>query len=445
MNKRAVYLGAISIVLLAGCGGGHSSLPPVAENPVTAPLSQNPDPANTSTQLGQPASTAAVASLTTSGTVPSRLLTGDYLGTPWGTTSVAPATASRYLTWALTGYGNVNTVKSAGIKVLTYFNPNRLQTNDPLYKLTSTTGFSKTCSSARIYHYFAGYQQFVTAPGSTALRDAYAAYVRTRLTYGIPDAIWEDNAGPLSEYGSFTPGSPCSYSDSGWISEEKGLENALSIPTIFNGLSGLNGHNVSLSTGLLDNAKTIGGNYEHCYTETANPEMGSWPWAAMENTELLTAAKGKLFFCMERNTNAASSSYPARQYALASLELTYNPNTTVMWSEFGTPSGLHVMPESQFIATSPVVSTPSNVSALYQSGSYKREYRACYYAGRSIGPCAMVVNPDYYSHPRPSLTYSYRHTINFHGNGILDGGSVTFDGPAAPTTLGQRSGYVLVP
>ena len=57
----------------------------------------------------------------------------------------------------------------------------------------------------------------------------------------------------------------------------------------------------------------------------------------------------------------------------------------------------------------------------------------------------MVVNPDYYAHPRPTLTYAYHHTINLHGNGLADGGTVTFDGPAAPTTLANQTGYVLVP
>lgn len=444
MNKRTIYLGAIFVVLLAGCGGGHSSLPPTVQNSASAPLSQNPDFSTTPTQLAEP-SAATVASSVTSSGVPTRLLTGDYFGTPWGTTSVSATTAARYLNWALTGYQNVNTVKDAGIKVMTYFNPNRVQTSDPLYKLTSSTGFSKTCSSARIYHYFAGTAQYVLNPASSAVQTAYADYVRSRLVYGTPNAVFEDNAGALSAYGSFTPGSPCSYSDSAWIAGEKALESAIEVPTVFNGLSGLHDKGVSLSTQLLDNSKVIGGNYEHCYTETAHPEMGSYPWVAMEDTELIAAAKGKLFFCMERNGTAASSSYRAREYALASLELTYNPNTTVMWSEFATPSGLHVMPESQFVAMSPVVAAPSSAASLYQNGSYKREYRSCYYAGRLIGPCAMVVNPDYYAHPRPSLTYTYHHTINLHGNGLADGGTVTFDGPAAPTTLGNQTGYVLVP
>jgi hypothetical protein len=383
-----------------------------------------------------------------SGTVPTRLLTADYLGSPWGSTSVSPSRAATVLNWVQTGYTNVAAMKAAGLKVEVYFNPNRLQPGDPLYSLTPLSGYAKTCSGSRLYYYFAGHQQYVGQPSTTALQLAYASYVKKRLIYGTPDAIYEDNGGALSAYnlGSFTPGSPCSYSDSAWLAGENALHSALYIPTIFNGLSGLHGHDVSLSVALLDNAKTLGGNYEHCYTESANPEMGSWPWVAMENTELIAARKQKLFFCMERNLMSAATQYAARQYALASFELTYNPSTTVMWSEFATPSGVHVMPESRFVALNPLVSAPSTVASLAQSGgTYKREYRTCYYAGRLIGPCAMIVNPTYYSAPRPALAQTYHHTINFHGYGLLDGGTVTFDGPAAPTTMGNRTGYVLVP
>lgn len=391
-----------------------------------------------------PTATLAPATTTTAG-VPLHVITGDYFDSPWGTTSVSPSVARPHLDWVETGIANANILHDAGFKVEVYTNPNRVETHDPLYTMTATSGFSKTCAGSRVYATYAGLAQYVTIPGSSAIKTSYGTLVANLLKQGHVDALFEDNAGPLEDYGlTYYASMPCSYSDSSWVSGEVGTEDSLPVGTIFNGLSAFHNHGVSLSIGIVkDASKNLGGEIEHCFSDNTHPEQGSWPWTATEDTQLQVTAVHKLFQCQARNTNAAYTQAVARIYTLASFEMTYDPLHSALWEEFGTPSGLHVMPESQFVALDPLVH-PTSISQLKQTaGSYVREYGACYYAGRLIGKCAMAVNPDYYSHG-VSLS-GYHHTLVLSGNGILDGGTVSFSGPAPPTTIAAEKGFIALP
>lgn len=382
-----------------------------------------------------------------SGSVPAHLLTADYLGAPDGTTSVSPTTAAPYLNWAQTGVSAVNAIHAAGIKTQIYLNPNRVQSNDSLYKTTASSGFSNTCTSSRVYDTFGSTTQYVMNPASSALHSSYASLVNTMFAGLNVDAVFEDNAGPLSAYGTgnFKAAMPCSYSDSAWLSGELSLEASISKPTIFNGLSGLNGHSPSLSIGLLNNSSTIGGTYEHCISDDSHPEMAAWAWQAIENTQIQVVAKHKYFFCMARNLASASTSQQARIYVLASLLLTYDPNYSVIWDEFATPNGFHVMPESGFVALQPLKPQPTDISQLDTSGGiYVREYAACYYRGRALGKCAAVVNGDYYTHTRPTLT-GYTHSLTVSGYDVLEGGTVGFTGALPPVSMPAYTSAILLP
>lgn len=384
-------------------------------------------------------------STTTSTGVPKHVLTGDYFDSPWGTTSVSPARARPYLDWVRTGIVNANVLHAAGFKVEIYSNPNRVQSNDPLYSTTSAAGFAKTCSSSRVYDRFAGITQFVTVPGSSALKTSYGSLVAKTIAQGHVDAMFEDNAGALEDFGvPFYASLPCGYTDSTWITGEEALEDSLPVGTIFNGLSAFHDHGVSLSMAIVRGApKNMGGEIEHCFSDNSHAEQGSWPWTATENTQLQVTAVHKLFQCQAVNSYAASSETKARIYTLASFLMTYNPSYSVLWELFGTPSGLHVMPESQFVALDPTTN-PSNISQLKQAGgSYVRIYNACYYAGRLVGKCAMAVNSDYYAHT-VSLP-GFHHTLALSGNGILDGGTVSFAGAAPPSTLAATSAVIALP
>ena len=93
------------------------------------------------------------------------------------------------------------------------------------------------------------------------------------------------------------------------------------IPVLFNGLSGLAGHSISLSTQLLSGANVLGGDYEGCYSATNQLKMGGWLWTTIEDTELFTVAQGKAFECLQIDENTASTQTDARLYAYASFLL----------------------------------------------------------------------------------------------------------------------------
>ena len=210
-----------------------------------------------------------------------------------------------------------------------------------------------------------------------------------------------------------------------WISGEEEMLAGYGHDTIVNGFSNMTeAAPIPTTTQLLANASTIGGNMESCYTRDESPiEEGSWVWTGTENTSLLVTGEGKYFECWGMDTGAASSEIASRIYTLASFLMTYNPTYSMFRESYATASGLHVMPESQLVPMQPVVAQPSNVSALEASYVYVREYHACYYAGKLIGQCAMVVNNDTASHPTPALALTYTHTLTLSGNGILDGGA----------------------
>lgn len=367
------------------------------------------------------------------------LLTGDYLGGYYGTHNVAWGSAAPYLTWAQTGVTDANAISSTGIKTQFYTIPTRVAVGDPMYTSDETT-FAHDCSSNRVTTVFGTSTQYVTDVNSSSLRNLYTSKVTQQIGSAHFDAVFEDDAGPLSAYGLATL--PCNYSDSAWIAGGQALNDAAPRPVIFNGLSSFNGHDVSQSIALLSTSNTIGGNLEHCYSDNAIPEQNAWAWVAMENTELQVGAQGKLFECMLRNTSSGATAQQARTYALASFLLTYNPQTSIFWEEFATPSGFHVEPESQLVALNPVVAQPGSVSALQtSSGAYGREYRNCYYAGNYVGPCAVAVNSDtsvQHLFPYPQ----YTHTLVLNGAGVLDGGTAAFNGPAAPMYMQPETAVV---
>jgi hypothetical protein len=280
------------------------------------------------------------------------------------------------------------------------------------------------------------------------LQSAYAELVNTEISGQQYNAIWQDDSGPLSEMVdvAFTPSLPCNYTDSAWIAGDIALANAAPIPVIFNGLNEFDGESPSESLGLLASSNTIGGNFEGCYTTNSSPPTHlGWQWIAEENTELDVNAQGKMFSCMEQNTSDASANTASRIYGYASFLLTYNPTLDVLWEEFTTPSGLHAFPEEQLVALDPAVATPSSVSGLALSGgSYGRIYNECFVAGKFVGACAVAMNPTEgttAAFPFPQFT----HTLTLSGYGVLDGGTMSTQGPAPPEYLTQGQAVIAFP
>ncbi len=434
-----------SAVTVTGVGSTHAA---VLATAITS-SSSSTSTAAAATPAPSPGGsvTTAIATTTTAG-VPLHVLTADYLGTPFGTTSVSAAQAQPYLSWASTGIANTNAMHALGIKTEVYFSPDRTQSNDPLYHSTSTSGFSKTCSSANVTTKYGSITQYIMNNASSALHSSYASYVSSVAAGGHVDAIFEDNGLELGHYAStsFTPGLPCSYTDATWIAGEKALETAVSVPTILNGMNGLNGHNPSMLEQVVEGAsKSIGGDFESCFVQSNAAANGSWPWTATEQTQIDLVTRHKIFQCMGLYAGAASGSVASRLYQLASFEMTYDPSYSILWSSFATPSRVHVMPESGFVALQPRVATPASIASLKTpSGNYVREYNACYYRGKLVGACAMVVNPDSIAHARPAFAHTFAHRLAPSGNGVLDGGTVSFTG-AAPGTVPALSAYIALP
>lgn len=376
------------------------------------------------------------------------VLTADYLGGNYGTHSVRWSKAAPYLTWAETDWEDATAIHRAGIKTMDYIAPNRTEPGNPLYSDDERT-FAHTCGGDRIYDRWDELLEWVTDPASSSMRRIFARYVKLVRSLGTFDAIFEDEAGALSayeQYDPFEPTLPCNYGNAGWLNAEIGLNQAPSLPILFNGLSGLNGNGVSLSIRLLGGSNTIGGNYEGCYNAEGLPKEDGWLWRNVENTELRVAARHKLFECMLRSTMPAAEAIDARIYAFASFLLTYDRFTSIYWTYFKTPSGLHVMPESELVAESPIRPAPSLIVTLkWPGGAFVRQYRHCYLKGREVGPCAAVVNPDTgTSHPfPPELKEKYHHSLVLRGAGILDGGTISTRGPAPPARLGAVQAVIV--
>ncbi len=394
-----------------------------------------PTAAPTQAPVATPAPTAAPTTAPVSGSVPSHVITGDYLGGYWGTHNVSWAAAAPYLTWAQTSVADAPAIHAAGIKTMFYTDPFKVQSNDPMYT-TTESAFAHDCSGNRITTTYNGIVQYVMNAESSSLTTLYHNVVSNQIGSAPFDALFADNTDLLG--GTL----PCGYTDSGWVSGMQSVFHGAARPVIYNGLSGFNGHGVSQTISISNDSNVVGGNLEHCYTDDSYAEYGGWIWSATENSEIQSAAKHKMFLCMERRTSSATSNYAARLFGYASFMLTYDPATSVLWEEFSTPSGFPVEPESKLVMLAPKVATPASVSGLLTStGAYGREYGACYVWGSPVGPCAVVVNPDSVAH---ALPYSgYGHTLALSGSGVLDGGSLSTSGGAPSGTVPALSGEVL--
>jgi hypothetical protein len=422
MNLTRLRLAGVFVVGLTACSNGGGSS--VSQTLPQARLT----PASSSSEM-------------------THVLTADYLGGAHGTHSIEWSQAAPYLTWAETDISDATAIHDAGIKTLYYLDPNRTEPGNPFYTKHNLT-FAHTCAGVRVSDEHDGVTADVMNPADSMMRSIFARYVRWLKKQATFDAIFEDEAGALSayeQYDPFVPSLPCDYEDSAWIKAETGMNQAPKLSILFNGLSGLNGDGVSLSIGLLNGSNTIGGNYEGCYDAENQIKEDGWLWQDVENTELQVAAKNKIFECMLRSSKPAADEINARIYAYASFMLSYNPSTSVYWTFFKTPSGLHVMPESELVALSPTVPAPESIAGLEQpGGTYARQYQKCYIGGVAVGACAAVVNSDTgTSHPFPFSQYG--HTLVLSGAGVLDGGTISTDGPAPPSSVGPVEAVIAFP
>lgn len=361
------------------------------------------------------------------GAVPRHVQTADYWAGYAGTKNVPAGQAARALTWVETDVNGSQRIAPLGVKTILYTNPNREQPGDPLYG-TNEEEYAHTCGGARARGE-AQYRGLVlTNPRSRTLASMWRRTVDAHTGSAHFDAVFADEAVGTA----YAQDDPCGFDFGGWIGAEIQLFRNLGYPVIYNGLNDFAGHGVAREIAL--NAGAIGGMMEECYAQlSADHRVGGWRWWATQQTEIAMARAGKYFFCYGRDLTPADRAYESRMYTYASFLLTYDPRTTVLWEYYKTPTGGHVMPESQLVALDPVKRITQVAQLRTGAGSYVREYRKCYLAGRLVGACAAAVNPDANAHDLGLR--GYRRTLVLQGSGIFDGGSVRVENRPPPEDL----------
>ena len=362
--------------------------------------------------------------------------TADYVGYG-GSQSISPAVAATVLNWAELTPGVANGFSAAGIKTLAYINPFFQATTDPLYSSDEST-FAHDCNGDRITTMAnATVLLYLMNPSSPDLLNLLNTWAAQQEASGHIDAFFFDDVDTL--YG-VSP-LPCNATQSSWDAANASFISGTNYPVVFNGYA-----EDSDSATLINGANVTGGMVEYCYTGTAPLYTTGSQWVLHENLQLAAGAAGKLFFCYNNTTTDGSSSTALREYVYASFLLTYNPASSILWEYFSTPSNVHVFPETGLVPSSPLVATPANISGIEYANVYIREYAACSLAGKSVGPCAAVVNADpNNSYALPPLSGTYGHTMTLSGYGTLDGGTVGTAGPPPPTTVPPQTGLVLLP
>lgn len=372
------------------------------------------------------------------------VMTMDFLGAPWGSATVGAAAAAPFLSWAETGPSSSLAIHATGIHTQLYVDPNRTLPSSPMYGSTEAE-FAHDCNGNRVTTSLSGQTLYVMDVTSSALQSQFQQV--TGSTGGTYDAVYEDDAGPLSaftEYATFSA-MPCNYSDSEWIAGGEALNATSSLPVIFNGLADTGTQTVAPSIQFLSGSNTLGGARESCYTSTGIAKEDGALWASVEDTEIDVASQHKIFECFANGPGTSGSETDSRLYVYASFLLTYDPNTSMLWERYSTPSGFDVNPETGLVALDPVISEPSNVSTLQQpGGSYARQYGQCYLRGQFVGPCAVVVNPN--NGLSPIFPFpQYTHTLVLNGSDVMDGGTVSTNGPPPPEYLGPDEAVIVFP
>ncbi len=381
-------------------------------------MRSSPAPYPTKTPLGRPAPAITQR----------HILTGDYLGGNFGSRTYSWTTYAPWLSLAETNALDSRGISAVGISTMAYSNPNRIGTRDPMYT-TDETAYAHTCEGSRLVDHSS---LMLTEPSSLTVRAKWKSTIATQMSWGHFDYVFMDDANDI--YG-FHGKTPCGYDARQWLSSTHSLIAAMPFRVIYSGLVSSNG--VSRSIQLND--VSSGAAAEYCFLNRNN--YGTSPknrlplWLVDEEAELAMAKQHKSFLCYTNNTTDSTNAHDLRMFAYASFLLTYDPQTSVLWEYFATPSHFHVQPETTLVAKQPLLAMPSDVSGLLTStGVYAREYGACYVGGSLVGPCAAVVNPDAtVSRAFPYRTY--HHSLVLRGGSVLNGGTIDVGGPAPDSVL----------
>jgi hypothetical protein len=231
------------------------------------------------------------------------------------------------------------------------------------------------------------------------------------------------------------------------------------------------GATVELTAAAKNSAGTLCENFAEGWgnRQTLNGKAVDDFWLQDLNSGIRTISAHKLFisYAYVGNENAANfgtvSDYDQRGYVYASFMLLFDERYSVyktgLWgARLGVTAPVLVLPENLLVPQQPLTTAlwPERIGRLKKDGVYVREFASCGYAGRSIGPCAALVNPSSTnSVPLPPLAQRYTHAIAFTGNnGAFTGrhgtpnygdtGDVTFNANPVPGSLPPAGWAILV-
>jgi hypothetical protein len=411
-----------------------------------------------------------LAAFSTTG-VPRHLLTAIYGNggaiTPTPNPSIAPVTTqAQYLSWVYTGTNGgrdwIALYNGAGVKTLTYTSFWRNYQPEGTWYTDLAPGGAHAAAEAT------DCTKNPITPGGVYLNDprtgapslAHANYV-THLMSSEYTALVVDNVAVVGGMA----GLPCAYRYNGnFIPATNTIDGQVTtsagkIATLF--LNTINGWWVDNdgtdgwvdSTKLSAPANVLGLMCEQCYIRhtqsTTSGKIVGAQWMSLENAEISMVQKHKIFWAYGNSTCAPGNStlgLDQRMYQLTSALLSYDPAYLMFEECFATtPSNFLVMPETQFVPEMPSVTASSSVLTYLVNGNlYARRFSDCYYKGARIGSCAVLVNPSSSSYAVPAAIYgAYATRIAFVGNGVLDGGTLSFTA-AKFSPVGPFSGEVLI-
>jgi hypothetical protein len=129
--------------------------------------------------------------------------------------------------------------------------------------------------------------------------------------------------------------------------------------------------------------------------------------------------------------------------------LGYREGQTIVWPnlEYNT-NNLAVWPEDEIVPTEPLESASSSSNDIAVAPNvWRRDFTECYEAGKTIGPCAALLNAN--SNPvavQPSwLKIAFKHVIQLQGGDILSNGSLVLSStPLVPNETSIPAGGALL-
>jgi hypothetical protein len=424
------------VVAAAGCA--HSS----SVSPSTDGF------ANTSTGLAPMPSAFQVTGLRGHPSpIRDHVLTWLIIGSAGGTQKVTPDQVVQWVDYTMTKQADSVIAHALGMKTIFYTDPNRVGKSDLMYTKDETT-FAHDCSGSRIT--VLTKDKFLMDVHSKHLWSLWPWAATTMMGWGgggVYDYVFEDTADSVNALRMSAM--PCNFNQVDWTTNTNLLDKNLGYNIIYNGLSHVPKDTESPAPAFYLNPTAFGGMAEDCYVgRSPSGYHYGLNWMGMENTEIGMQQTGKLFVCHGDAYTASHTSMALRTYFYASVLLSYDPNTTIVNTEFLTPSGVTIMPEVQLVPTNPLVQTPTAIEGLMQSsGVFGREYADCYLAGTDIGPCAVAVNSAKPTNQTLAFPWpgKYQHTLKMFGKGVYDGGTVAINGPPPPANMAGGTAAIVFP